>query len=123
MELHANSILQRTDKFLHRQVRCADKRMKRTLGNDLVIRHGQRRDFPRLRKNNMTRRLARNGPSKPREGADGDACADYRKLGGHQAITSTCRVSTVKGSPCSARTSRHNRIASAMFRIASSLVF
>ena len=34
---------------------------------------------------------------------------------GHYRLTSTSRMATVKGMPCAARTSRHPRIASAMF--------
>ena len=67
--------------------------------------------------------VARSGnfPTKGFESADYVGRAENWKTS-HQAITSIWRVSTVKGNPRSARTSKHARIASRMFVRATSLV-
>lgn len=66
--------------------------------------------------------LTRDGPAKPLKYFDRLASADYWQRG-HQAATSTCLVSIVRGMPFSDLTSRHNLIASLMLSRACSLVF
>lgn len=68
--------------------------------------NGQGRNVPLFCHDNMAALLTGEMPSHTFKCSDHIFIVQHRQCG-HQTATSTCRVSTVNGSPCSARTSRH----------------
>src|SRR5208337_4665908 len=82
-----------------------------------MVRHRQRCLMPFLEHDFLPSHFPTKGPKRVH-----DFPAANRGQLGHQALTSTKQVSTVKGIPRSARTSRQRRMASRMFLIASAFV-
>ena len=80
-------------------------------GHLTVIRNRERRNVPNLRKHNVATPLARHLPPKFLERPNRIARPEQRHRS-HQIETSISRVATVAGSPISARTARHSRMAS-----------
>ena len=119
-ETHARSIEQ-LHKLFDSQAARADQAPQSSFGNLLVVRHGERGDVPRLDQNHVAPFLPCKFPTGSGESLDHLASADVRQRR-HQATTSSSSVSTVRGIPRSARTSRQAAIASRAFWSASARV-
>lgn len=113
--------IEQFDELLNRKGARANQTAQSSFGDLFVIRHGKRSDMPRLHQDHVAALLPGKLPSGAGESLHYFASADVRQRG-HQATTSSSSVSTVRGIPRSARTSRQAAIASRAFSRASARV-
>ena len=106
---------------IHEHVGGPNQAPQGSAGDFPVVRNGKRGDTAASDQDDVTSALSRHLPSKRLKYLDRFAAGHHAGLT-HQAITSTLVVSTVSGSPNSARTSKHDAMASLAMAMASSRV-
>lgn len=104
-------ILNDLQEFLNSQTRMLDQASERASCNLRMIRNRKRGDVSGLGHDDVASSLPSHCPPEPLECLDHYLRTKQRNWR-HYTATSICLVATVKGIPCSARTSRHSLMAS-----------